>query len=274
MHRTKALAGLLCLFAAFPAFGQALMVQPIDTSNLATKTEVQTAQTAATAAQSSANSKVSSVNTQTGTVTLSIPSAYTDAQALAAASAMTAFTSANIAMPNGANIAHTIYQARNAVTISGTSATTVFSGTGDGNLTIQPVAMFVGARFHLVIAGRGQTGALNVAAITACVKLGAVSLICGTTAALPVSTAAIPFSADVVCTVRSTGASGTMSCVGAMGYVVGLSSGSALWTDLSTTSVVTIDTTAARAWDVTAQLSSAVGSPSLTVYDAFNMQEN
>lgn len=199
---------------------------------------------------------------------------YTDAQAAAAASAITAFTSPNIQMPNGAYIAHTIYQARGSVTTSSTSAATVFNATGDGSLTVSPAAMFVGARFHAYFGGRGQTGAASVSTVTGCLKLGSVSLICGTTLALPASASAIPFGADVICTVRSTGATGTMSCKGEMRYAAGLSSAAPLTTDLTTTSLVTIDTTASRAWDATIQLSSTIGSPSLTVYDAYIIQEN
>ena len=186
-------------------------------------------------------------------------------------------TNANIAMPNGANLAHTIYQSRPAggsVTVSGSSVQSVFSATGDGSLTIQPVAMFVGARFHAVFGGRGQTGTLNVSTVTGCLKLGSVSLVCGTTLALPASLSAVPFAADVICTVRSVGVSGTMSCKGEMRYATGLSSSSPLMTDLTTTSVATINTTTAQTWDATIQLSSTVGSPSLTIYDAYIIQEN
>lgn len=204
-----------------------------------------------------------------------IQPAYSDTNAVAAAQAgMTSFTNPNIAMPNGANIAHTIYQARGTVTVSGTSAATVFNATGDGSLTIQPAAMFVGARFRFHYAGIGQTGALNVATVAACQKLAAVSLACATTAALPASLAAVPFYSDMVCTVLTTGASGTMSCIGEIVYTVGLSSSAPLVTTLGGAAPVTIDTTAARTWNATVQLSSAIGSPSLTVYDAYIMQEN
>lgn len=204
----------------------------------------------------------------------STASAQDTYSSLSGPNAVTSFTSPNISMPNGANIAHTIYQSRVNTTISGTTAATVFSATGDGSLTILPAAMFVGARFHLVFGGRGQTGVANVSTVTGCLKLSAVSLVCGTTLALPVSLAAIPFSADVVCTVLSTGVSGTMSCKGALGYATGLSSSSPLMTDLTTTSPITINTTVNQTWDATAQLSSAIGAPSLTVYDAYIIQEN
>ena len=134
--------------------------------------------------------------------------------------------------------------------------------------------MFVGARFHIYIGGRGQTGALNVSTVAACIKLGGVSLVCGTTLGLPASLSAFPFWDDLICTVRSVGVSGTIACRGSLLLSPGLSSSTPLTTDLTTTSVVTINTTIPEAWDATAQLSSTVGSPSLTVYDAFIIQEN
>lgn len=190
---------------------------------------------------------------------------------------VTAFTSPNIAMPNGGNIGHLIYQSRpggGSTVISGTSATTVFSATGDGSLTVPSASMFLGARFRVMGGGIGQTGGLNVSTVAGCLKLGSVSLICNTTAALPASLAAIPFRFEVVCTVKSIGASGTMSCRGGLFYATGLSSASVFATDLTSTSAVTIDTTVSQTWDATVQLSSGIGSPSLTVYDACIIQEN
>lgn len=200
---------------------------------------------------------------------------YSDAQAVAAAQAgLSTFGNPNLAMPNGANIAHTIYQARGAVTISGTSEATCFNATGDGNQTVQPVAMFVGARFHIYCSGRGQTGLANISTVTAKVKFGSTVIVSGVTLALPASTSAIPFWSDVVCTILSTGSSGTMTCGGGIQYAPGLSSATPFTTDMTSTSAVTLNTTIAQKIDATATLSNTIGSPSLTVYDAYIIQEN
>lgn len=213
--------------------------------------------------------------TITGSSVATTITQYTDGLAVAAAqNGMTSFVSPNIAMPNGANIAHTIYQGRGSLSLSGTSEQSCFVGTGDGNQTLQPAAMFLGARFRISCAGIGLTGALNVSTVTVKVKFGSTVISTGVTAALPASLAAIPFRGDVVCVIRSTGASGTASCTGGLTYATGLSSSAPLLTDLTATSPVTIDTTATQKLDATVTLSSAIGSPSLAVYDAYIIQEN
>lgn len=189
----------------------------------------------------------------------------------------TAFSSPNISMPNGANLAHTIFQGRPVggfLSISGTTEQTVFSSTGDGNLTIQPAAMFVGARFHLHDRGRATTGLANVSTITSRLKIGSVTLVTGTTLGLPASLGNIPFWSDIDCKVLSVGVSGLMLCYGALHYGTGISSGPVLMSDMSNSAAITINTTVAQTWDATVQLSSVIGTPSIVVYDAFIIQEN
>lgn len=213
--------------------------------------------------------------TITGQAIASTITQYTDGAAVSAAQAgMTSFANPNLAMPNGANIAHTIYQGRGALTLSGTSEQSCFVGTGDGNQTLQPAAMFLGARFRVTCVGIGQTGALNVATVTAKVKFGSTVISSGVTAALPASLSSIPFRGDVVCVIRSVGSSGTAVCTGGLAYATGLSSSAPLLTDLTATSAVTINTTVTQKLDATITMSSAVGSPSLAVYDAYILQEN
>ena len=275
----------LMLLAA-PAWGQGLVVT--SSENTPTIAQVQ-------AAKASADASVKTVNGAApvnGAVTLTIPATpdltsyvktsalpapYTDAQARAAASTITSFSSANIAMPNGANLAHTIYQARPAggfLTIAGTGEQSVFATTGDGNLTVQPIAMFVGARFHLHDRGRATTGTLNVSGITARLKLGGVTLVSGSTIGLPVSLTNIPFWSDIDCKVLSTGVTGSILCYGALHYAAGTSSSALVLTDMSSAIPVTINTTIAQTWEATVQLSSLIGAPSVVIYDAFIIQEN
>lgn len=147
--------------------------------------------------------------------------------------------------------------------INTTGATTGL-GTGIGTKTIPANYLKAGKHFTIWGVGYYSTPIGNVSTVTLAVKYGSVTLATVTTAALPSSATNLPFNFREDCTVRTTGATGTVVCNGTFDYSTALSGVVKTSNDLSSVGTVTIDTTAASALDVTG-LWSAVTTQTATV---------
>lgn len=202
---------------------------------------------------------------------------YTDGEAVAAAQAgISNFSSPNLMMPNAANLTHTIYgwASSTGVSVVPSADTSVFGTGGAGSLTMPDVGFFQNAQFDILAEGIGTTGLANVSTLTFKIKLGSTAIATATTGALPALISQIPVLLHATCTVLATGASGQVFCTGSIFIGSGLGSFTPAGTFIFTGSPSTINLTSGATWDVTAALSSAIGSPSVKFYTARIIQTN
>lgn len=158
--------------------------------------------------------------------------------------------------------------------MASTSDVSCFSGTGSGSKTIAANTAYVGQTFQLTCSGWYTTPGLNTATLTAKIKWGSTVISSVTTPAFPSSANNLPFYATVLCTVISTGATGSMGCFGGLYYVTGLTGASYLFASLGTASPTTINTTTSNALDGTGAWSSVAGGQTATVTSGAILQVN
>lgn len=125
-------------------------------------------------------------------------------------------------------------------------------GTGAGaGATIPANGPYIGNTYRLICRGIYTTPAVNLSTSTVKIKWGATTVASVTTAALTSSATNLPFSIDVICTIRTTGASGSMICGGSFQYAGALTGIATVFNSLSIASVATIDTTVSSKIDAT-----------------------
>lgn len=193
----------------------------------------------------------------------------------AAQAGITSFSSPNLQMPNGGYLSHTIFSATATQTINTASETSCFSATGVGSQSVPLAAFKIGSKFHIQCGGAYTTGVASVATVLMKVKFGSTVIASFTTPALPTSASALGFKLDETCTVRTTGASGTVVCTGALTYASAAIGGAPVWNPIVSAGAVTVDLSGTTTlMDATNTLSSIVSSPSASVYEASIVQEN
>lgn len=208
--------------------------------------------------------------------TASVGPGYTDAQAIAAVqNGLTSFANPNLQMPNGAYIAHTIYNATSSATINGSSDETCFGSSGLGNQSVPTVGFYAGAKFVIQCGGSYTTGVASVATLTIKIKFGSTAVATFTTLALPSSVTGLAWFVDATCTVRVAGVSGSIVCTRGVSYVTTSIGVAPLFNPLLTASPVSVDLSGTTTKiDVTGSFSSLVGSPSATSIESSIQQVN
>lgn len=145
----------------------------------------------------------------------------------------------------------TIFATTASSTINSSSDVSCF-GTGAGaGTTIPANGPYIGNTYRLICRGIYTTPAVNLSTSTVKIKWGATTVASVTTAALTSSATNLPFSIDVICTIRTTGASGSMICGGSFQYAGALTGIATVFNSLSIASVATIDTTVSSKIDAT-----------------------
>lgn len=155
----------------------------------------------------------------------------------------------------GGTAPSTIFVSTVSSTINTTGDISCFgTGVGPGR-TIGANQAYIGNTYRILCRGVYTTPLANTSTVTAKIKWGATTIVSVTTGALPASATNFPFQVDVICTVRSIGASGSIVCNGGMSYVAALAGLSFLFNSLDTPTAVTIDTTGSSLLDATASWS-------------------
>jgi len=140
------------------------------------------------------------------------------------------------------------------VTFSNTTSETTLVGAGTGSTTLTGGTAYVGQTFRLVSAGTVNGGWTFYSRY----KLGSVTLASLNT--YPGNSGDVPVVSGVLCTVRTTGASGTLSCQG-------LIKTASAPTVVVSTGTVTVDLTTDQTWGRTDQWASASSTSStLTLF--------
>lgn len=163
------------------------------------------------------------------------------------------FPNAQGQLPSMANgiAPSTIFAATASSTINSSSDTSCF-GTGVGSgATIPANGPYAGNTYRLLCRGVYTAPAANLATSTVKIKWGATTVASVTTAALTSSATDLPFSIDVICTIRTAGASGSMICGGSFQYAGALTGLATVFNSLSIASVATINTTVSSKIDAT-----------------------
>jgi hypothetical protein len=162
----------------------------------------------------------------------------------------------------GTGVASTLWTSAAAQSMASTSDVSCFSpsGTGPGQ-TVPANTVSIGNYFHLYCTGYYSTPIANTATVTVKINWGGTNIVSITTAALPASASNFPFTLDVVCTVRTIGATGTIICSGGLYYSAALAGVALLFNSMLSTTVV-INTTTSNKIDVTAAWSTVAGSQS------------
>lgn len=155
----------------------------------------------------------------------------------------------------------TILISNAAQTINSGSDTSCFSATSvgaPGLNTIPANGPYAGNTYRLLCRGVYTTPALNTSTTTVKIKWGATTVSTVTSAALTVSAVNLPFTIDVLCTIQSPGASGTMSCAGSFQYAAALTGLATVYNSLTIASAATINTTTSSKVDVTFSISGSI----------------
>lgn len=135
-------------------------------------------------------------------------------------------------------------------TVTNTTSDTSAVPTGVGSATIQANWWQVGRVLRIIAHGVYSTPAITGGTATVKVKIGSTVIASVSTSALLTGASSLGFHFDVIMTCRSTGASGSVSIGGAVGYQV---AGSARVFDMldNGAAAVTVDTTVSGLVDVT-----------------------
>lgn len=159
----------------------------------------------------------------------------------------------------------TILISNAAQSIASTSDVSCFSATITGpGATIPANGPYAGNTYRLICRGVFSTPLTSVGTLTAKIKWGATTVSSVTSATLTASATNLPFYIDVICTIQTSGASGTMSCGGAFNYSAALIGLGPVLNNLTTTSPVTINTTTNSKIDATLAFSSIAGGQTAT----------
>lgn len=159
----------------------------------------------------------------------------------------------------------TILVSNAAQVMASTGDTSCFSATAVGpGATIPGNGPYAGNTYHIRCRGVFTTPLTSVGTLTVKIKWASTVVSTVTTGTLTASATNLPFDLDVICTIQTSGSSGTMSCGGAFNYSAALTGLSSVFNSLSITSPATINTTVSSKIDATMAFSTVAGGQTAT----------